>query len=97
MTYEEMKQQASTDEAVEKTESFFDKAKNKVKKAWNSEEAGKLKGGFRDGAIYAIGYTLGKRTGNKAIEVVLNFIDTSKGGQDELDWLLQKAQWVRTD
>lgn len=70
MTYEEMKAQMEIKE--EKKEC---KLKTKIIEFSKTEEFKKLKEGARDGAIYAIGYAIGNRTGNKAIKTLFNLIE----------------------
>ena len=64
MTYEEMK--------AAKTEKK--PLKEKAVEFLESEECQKIKNGFKDGIFYAVGYAIGRSTGNKAIKLITDYI-----------------------
>lgn len=70
MTYEEMKAAKLKREGIEPEPTLKDKALA----LWNSEDGKKLQSGFKDGIFYAVGYTVGKSTGNKALKLLMDFM-----------------------
>ena len=70
MTYEEMKAAKLKREGIEPEPTLKDKALA----FWNSEDGKKFQSGFKDGIFYAIGYTVGKSTGNKALKLLMDFM-----------------------
>ena len=68
MTYEEMKAAKLKREGIEPT------LKEKALAFLNSEDGKKLQSGFKDGIFYAVGYTVGKSTGNKALKLLMDFM-----------------------
>lgn len=70
MTYEEMKAAKLKREGIEPEPTL----KEKVLAFWNSEDGKKLQSGFKDGIFYAVGYTVGKSTGNKALKLLMDFM-----------------------
>ena len=70
MTYEEMKAAKLKREGAEPDPTL----KEKALAFWNSEDGKKLQSGFKDGIFYAVGYTVGKSTGNKALKLLMDFM-----------------------
>lgn len=78
MTYEEMKAAKMREEGME----LEPTVKDKVMVYLNSPEGKKIQSGFKDGIFYAVGYTVGKSTGNKALKLLMDFM------QKEWLWML---------
>lgn len=70
MTYEEMKAAKMKQDGIEPEPSLKDKALD----FWNSDNGKKLQSGFKDGIFYAVGYTVGKSTSNKALKLLMDFM-----------------------